>query len=377
AGIPAVVYNGGVSGYSSNQELLKLIRDVLPLEPDIVVSLNGINDLSFRHSVPAHPMVHPYQRRLLESIVHEKSPRIFPNVVTMGRHFVERFVPNLNRIAGVNYGTYVVTQDHQQWARNVRLMHTISKEFGIAYMCFLQPTLGTGEYEPNPEDLKLMAEANQGHGMFLDRLESFYGEARHVAAESDYIEDFTDLFSGKTGLYRDARHPNAEGYALIARSIFNTLRNRGIFDTAALERVRRSYAESAARLQRKYAKGTAEPSLNSDATAPSGGEQREEFFGLSAPRVEGGAIVHRSSEDFFMSGWYIADSPHEVFAEIDGERYSARYTPRTDVEARYPEYKYRSGWIIRVPAERLAQDVTLVFYFGDEKYYNVRVKIPE
>jgi len=47
-GVPAVVFNGGVSGYSSNQELLKLIRDALPLEPDLVLSLSGINRIASR-----------------------------------------------------------------------------------------------------------------------------------------------------------------------------------------------------------------------------------------------------------------------------------------------------------------------------------------
>ena len=377
AGIPAIVYNGGVSGYSSNQELLKLIRDVLPLEPDIVVSLNGINDLGFLHSIPSHPMVHPYQRRLLESIAHKKPPRILPNVVTIGRRFIEGRVPKLNRIKGIHYGTYVVTQDHQQWARNVRLMHTIASEFEIAFVSFLQPTLGIGEYDSSPEDLRLIAEATRERGLYLDRLESFYGEARDVAAKSEYIEDFTDLFAGKTGLYRDARHPNAEGYALIARSIFDTLRDRGIFDTAALERVRKSYEESVVRFQQKYEKGTTEPSSNPDATALPGGEQRDDFLGLSGPRIVDGTIIHRSPGDFFISGWYIADSRYEVFAEIDGERYTARYVTRRDVEEKYPEYQYRPGWIVRVPAERLTQDVTLAFYLGDKKYYDVNVAIPK
>ncbi len=43
--ISAVVYCGGVCAYTSSQELLKLIRDVIPLKPDIVLSYSGNNDL--------------------------------------------------------------------------------------------------------------------------------------------------------------------------------------------------------------------------------------------------------------------------------------------------------------------------------------------
>ena len=79
-GIPAVVFNGGVAGYSSNQELLKLVRDVLPLKPDIVLSLSGINDLGFVHSVERHPMVHPHLDKTLRTITQPSVPALLPNL---------------------------------------------------------------------------------------------------------------------------------------------------------------------------------------------------------------------------------------------------------------------------------------------------------
>lgn len=46
------VYNGGVSGYASGQELLKLIRDMIPLKPDMVIVYDGFNDLNYRNPYP-------------------------------------------------------------------------------------------------------------------------------------------------------------------------------------------------------------------------------------------------------------------------------------------------------------------------------------
>ena len=40
-----------MSGYTSAQELLKLVRDVLPLKPDIVIQWDY--DIGFLHSFPA------------------------------------------------------------------------------------------------------------------------------------------------------------------------------------------------------------------------------------------------------------------------------------------------------------------------------------
>ena len=50
-GYSCLVLNGGVAGYSTNQELFKFIRDVMPLNPDIVISLSGVNDLGYGHSL--------------------------------------------------------------------------------------------------------------------------------------------------------------------------------------------------------------------------------------------------------------------------------------------------------------------------------------
>lgn len=38
------IYNGAVAGYGTTQELLKLKRDVLPLNPDIFITYNGVNE---------------------------------------------------------------------------------------------------------------------------------------------------------------------------------------------------------------------------------------------------------------------------------------------------------------------------------------------
>src|SRR5262245_21678741 len=41
-GISATVVNGGTGGYSTNQELLKLVRDGVEFDPDIIISYSGV-----------------------------------------------------------------------------------------------------------------------------------------------------------------------------------------------------------------------------------------------------------------------------------------------------------------------------------------------
>ena len=75
-GISATVVNGGTGGYSTNQELLKLVRDGLEFKPDIVISYSGVNDRGKYSELP-YPMVHPYQRYMLNSSLDPNIRRFF------------------------------------------------------------------------------------------------------------------------------------------------------------------------------------------------------------------------------------------------------------------------------------------------------------
>ena len=235
-GIDAIVYNGGVAAYSTNQEALKLIRDVLPLEPDIVLSLSGINDMGFLHSMHLHPMVHPFQSRILEAVVHGKPHLLLPNTLEALRRRREESAPRGSRLSGVNYGPKLYTTPADQWERNVRLMHAVAGEFGIDYVSFLQPTLGIGEYVRSPEDDALWKRIEELMSTsYADQMSEFYSEALPRAAAIPYVADLSNVFAGKSGMYRDARHPNTEGQRVIAEAIVRELNARGIIDRGAVE----------------------------------------------------------------------------------------------------------------------------------------------
>ncbi len=235
--IPNIVYNGGVSGYSSNQEFLKLVRDGLPLNPDIVLSLSGINDLGFLHSVQEHPMVHPYQTRVLESVLGKPNSTLFPNLMTLIQDLRRRSVPKDRQVLGINYGPEVGTTPAEQWAKNIRMMRAVANTFSIEYSCFLQPVLGIGEYTMSEKDDGLWESANKSKGgKYSGMIDSFYDTARKVAEEEKYIHDFTDVFSGMTNLYTDARHPNSKGYIVIAEKIFEEIQNNDITGQIVSER---------------------------------------------------------------------------------------------------------------------------------------------
>ncbi len=228
-GIPAVVFNGGVQGYSSNQELLKLIRDVLPLEPDIVISFSGVNDLGFMHSMSDHPMVSKYQRGIYRTLTDNVEPLFLPNTIVALRRWRSGPSGAAAGVEGIHFGTEVETTPAAQWAKNMRLMHSVSQEFGIDFACYLQPVLGSGTYKPSAEERKMFDAANESQrGAYGKWVQDFYAEARITCEKLPYATDFADVFAGEADVYRDARHPNAEGNNIIARAILEDLRQRGV-----------------------------------------------------------------------------------------------------------------------------------------------------
>lgn len=218
-GIGAKVFNLGVGGYSSNQEVLKLIRDGLLLSPHLVISLNGVNDLGFIWSCsPEYPMVSPYQHR----------------VVTFLSDANAGMKVSLGMKADPKFGAV------GQWEKNIRTMRAVSKEFGAEYLCFLQPIMGFGAYSlsaAEEEMLKRAMQASASQGQirstpgvhasdYQEALDNFYRASTGMCKRIPYCVDLTDAFKGKTGMYVDARHVSTEGNRVISRAIFDELKAR-------------------------------------------------------------------------------------------------------------------------------------------------------
>ncbi len=220
----AVIYNGGVSGYSTNQELIKLLRDVSALSPKTVISLSGVNDLGFAHSISTHPMVNAYQLVTLEAITGKSAaePMLMPNIVAAFR----RKQPSQGEI-GVTMGVPFGLTDVEMWQRNVSMMRAISASIGADFHVFLQPVLGVDRaYAPTPEEAALYKAMLKEKPGYESKALLFYDGARNACSKMDFCHDISWVFAGKTDMYHDPRHPNHEGNKLIGREVFRILAAR-------------------------------------------------------------------------------------------------------------------------------------------------------
>ncbi len=234
-GMHVRVLNGGVAGYSSNQELLKLVRDVLPLEPDMVISLNGVNDLGFLHSATNHPMVHPYQKSVLSAIAknNDTTTWLLPNAVAA----VLTSTSPQSEI-GINLGTVVRRKDYEQWHTNVRIMHAVSAEFGVPYLCFLQPVMGAEDQPLLPIDQAMLDETIAKLAPrrdYISEVKAFYAGARRLSSQLPYVVDLTHVLYGKEHMYEDSRHQTREGGTVLAEAIQKHCMEPGVFDTAGVD----------------------------------------------------------------------------------------------------------------------------------------------
>ncbi|WP_424832217.1 SGNH/GDSL hydrolase family protein [Ruegeria sp.] len=218
-GVNTVILNGGVAGYSSSQELIKVLRDLPSIKPDIVVSLSGINDFTWGHTRPEFPLLHSYQRRVAEYLC--ESTDAFDDWVGGIPHRSDK---------------------SEVWLRNIRLMRALCTDADAQILCCLQPTMVYGNYHHDEIERKNLLEPfaskymNDGD-IYRDVAIDFYNSVRsHLQSQPDIYAhccDLSFLFDGKVKLYRDYRHQNEAGDRVLAQAIAREMGER--FDIKGLK----------------------------------------------------------------------------------------------------------------------------------------------
>ena len=225
--IPSIIYGGGIAGYSSSQELLKLIRDVLPLKPDIVLSYSGLNDL-YGYPKPSEPIRHGrpfithFQVEFIEQILEKLTAAKF------GLPIMNDLIWDKTGNRTVYYGLKNNKSSSDVWLENTRIMHSIAKEFKIDFLSFFQPFAFNGFYEEN--DLQNIIYSRRSLSCRYEGYEKWglpYKEDLQIIIEEikkhNYMFDFSSIFDGYRGIYFDASHVYEKGNDIIANKIFDKL----------------------------------------------------------------------------------------------------------------------------------------------------------
>ncbi len=217
--IEGTVINGGTGGYSTNQELLKLIRDGLEFHPDIVISYSGINDRG-RYSELPHPMTHKFQRNLLGKIVDKQLPIMMPSTVALMYRF--NGDKKSNKLS-LTFGVKVDRSLSEQFEKNVQIMKSVSESFGAEFVSFIQPyKYYTDNFDVHNKEFSEFGAARRN---YISDVNFLYKEITKLSEKYDYIYDSTDVLDGHMGVYKkDGTHLLPEGDKIVSEYIFETIK---------------------------------------------------------------------------------------------------------------------------------------------------------
>ena len=201
---------GGAPGFGSTQELMKFLRDVVPMKPDLVLCYSGLNDVVDSHgdfcdTGSGYPFAFP---RLLQRL--------------------ERFAEDAESRLPLYIGRKSEQSVEDIWILNQKIMHFVAQEMEIEFYTFLQPMLYYRNYRIDPE-LAVKLEELKKNDRFryaFEHREAFCNTVKERTAELDYIIDFTGIYDGYSKLFIDGSHVNEWGNQIIADRIFDFIKQK-------------------------------------------------------------------------------------------------------------------------------------------------------
>lgn len=182
--IPAVIYNGAQIDNDIVDEILRLLRDGYALQPQIVISMSGVNNLHYKKSINQFN-----EERLL--------------------NWVEALSPNQKYYSGVASEESL----YSFWNRNERLLKLISNFYGAEFFGFLQPMNLT------------MNDKSLWEKSFFERQRHMPGAKdflKYADECSDYI-NFMTLFEHQEGMFFDMCHYTNKANEIIASKVYETI----------------------------------------------------------------------------------------------------------------------------------------------------------
>lgn len=198
------IYNGGVYGYTSGQEFIRLVRDILPLQPDMIIVFDGYNDIA--DSAPDYPFAFPYMQQVF--------------------HFARNYVEDPytgEACDGVCSGCVRGEGDRvTNWLSNIRSMYAIANERKIKFYSFCQPMLVSKQGKTVKE--KNMLTFMTG-SRWYGRCESLRKTISTMGPLPDYMYDLSPIFDGCEDVYMDYVHVWEKGNRIIAREIGDIIKS--------------------------------------------------------------------------------------------------------------------------------------------------------
>lgn len=197
------IYNCGVSTYTTSQELIKFERDILNMHPNMVISLDGVNE--------AHTGETPFAFNYLNEIFD------FVNKdVSYKRKYQEdsifRGIPNQKDKVEI-------------MIQNFEIINIICRNWGIVYHAFVQPNICSKQNRTPREEGILVSNEYMMSKEIMEYLYTY----RSIITEKindklkNWLHDMSFVFDDVNEVYIDLCHVNEKGNKIIADEIWKII----------------------------------------------------------------------------------------------------------------------------------------------------------
>ncbi len=246
--------NAGISGFSSAQELLYLLTELVSYQPDLVIAYDGWNDLAVTNrllqqtgdeiSVFRSDIINQYTERLNQSFtvsgsaalllraalaeVHNQAKR---GGLAMALDLLRQKIGLTFRQPSDNSAMAADPRTIRHYGNIHRAMVALAGINGFSIALFLQPVMGIDDKPYSAaEQVIFRTLGPEAAALRKTLFDGFAGALRHIEAEQGNrpglcVGDLRDSFVGVTEpMYLDSGHLLAAGNALMAKRIADRLR---------------------------------------------------------------------------------------------------------------------------------------------------------
>jgi lysophospholipase L1-like esterase len=203
------VINAGRSGYVSGQEVVMVLMEILPLQPDLIVVFNGYNDIT-RVEEGEEPGAPEFTRAMETAFT--AGSRIYQHLLSdLGqRSFLVQFLAGRfmdKRSGSVDTQRELFERAVELYASNVQKMTRIAQSYGSGVIVAIQPSVFLRE-QRGPREAEIMAkhpERAQLHQRYFPLL---IERARTIGySERVLVRDMSRAFAGVSGdVFYDGAH---------------------------------------------------------------------------------------------------------------------------------------------------------------------------
>lgn len=201
------VFNGGIISYNSSQELIKLIRDILKLEPDMIIVYDGFND-----------------------IIQDEKFKYLGDLVDFACEHISVLCNEEIEKKRACRGIPAKGNCIDVWLENIESMYAIAKSRNIKFFSFMQPMLFTKK-RMDLHSKTISKTPSFFSKDFLNLAWQFRERAAEIENTHNYIYDLTYIFDD-VDVYMDICHVYERGNGIIAEAVWKTIENHVLVSNA-------------------------------------------------------------------------------------------------------------------------------------------------